>query len=272
MSNSATQVAVLQMCATADVDTNLSTTESLIRKAAHSGATAVFAPEAFTFIGPNALRSELLEPLPNGGPIFKFCQSMAIDNGVHFIFGFHERAMDGRSHNTCVHLDPTGEICAMYRKIHMFDVDLPDGTRLLESKGTSPGETPVITKLPFGTLGLTVCYDVRFPGLYQHLVDLGAIAISIPSAFTQTTGRDHWHVLLRARAIECQSYVIAAAQYGEHGHRNRTSYGHSLIIDPWGEVIAECPESGTDFAIATIDPERVRRVRQDLPSLANRKF
>ena len=269
---SSSQVAVVQMCATADVDQNLRTTEGLVRQAAAQGAQSIFAPEAFTFIGPGKVRAEMLEPLPDGGPVLERCRSMAIDNEVHFVFGFHELASDGRSHNTCIHLDPTGEIRAMYRKIHMFDVDLADGTRLLESKSTAPGDVPTTTELPFGTLGLTVCYDVRFPGLYQRLVDLGATALSVPSAFTRTTGRDHWHVLLRARAIECQSYVIAAAQHGEHGHGGRTSYGHAMILDPWGDVIAECPEIGDAFAIATIDPARVQQVRRELPSLANRKI
>lgn len=267
----ACKAAVVQMCATADVERNLGVTEELVTQAAKADARVVFAPEAFTFIGPGKQRADMLEPLPEGGPVFDRCRAMAADNGVHFVFGFHELAADGRSYNTCVHLDPAGTISAAYRKIHLFDVDLADGTRLLESRGTAPGETPVVTQVPFGTLGLSVCYDVRFPGLYQRLVDLGAVALTVPSAFTRTTGRDHWHVLLRARAIECQSYVIAAAQHGAHGHANRESYGHALIVDPWGEVIAECPEQGDAVAVAKIDPERVQQVRRQLPSLANRR-
>ena len=266
------KAAVVQMCATADVYKNLRVTGKLVAQAAEAGAGAVFAPEAFTFIGPGRERAKMLEPLPEGGPVLAGCRAMAADNRVHFVFGFHELAPDGRSFNTCVHLDPAGEIAATYRKIHLFDVDLADGTRLLESRGTAPGDSPAVTELPFGTLGLSVCYDVRFPGLYQRLVDLGAMALTVPSAFTRTTGRDHWHLLLRARAIECQAYVIAPAQYGEHGHANRVSYGHSLIVDPWGDVIAECPETGDGFAIADIDPERVREVRRELPSLLNRRL
>ena len=268
----ACKVAVVQMCATAAVDGNLRVAEALVADAAQAGASAVFAPEAFTFIGPGRQRAAMLEPLPGGGPVLQRCRAMASGNGVHFVFGFHELAPDGRSFNTCVHVDPAGAVAATYRKIHLFDVDLADGTRLLESRGTAPGDAPVVTELPFGTLGLSVCYDVRFPGLYQRLVDLGATALTVPSAFTRTTGRDHWHVLLRARAIECQAYVIAPAQYGEHGHANRVSYGHSLIVDPWGEIVAECPEEGDGFAIAEIDPERVRQVRRELPCLANRRL
>ena len=265
-----TQVAVVQMCATADVENNLRSTESLVAEAAAAGAEAVFAPETFTFIGPSRLRAGMLEPLPEGGPILARCRKMAADNGVHFIFGFHELASGRRGYNTCVHLDAAGEIRAMYRKIHLFDADLADGTRLLESRSTAAGDTPVVTEMPFGTLGLSICYDVRFPRLYQRLVDLGAVALTVPAAFTSATGPDHWHVLLRARAIECQAYVVASAQYGEHGHANRSSYGHASIIDPWGNVVAECPEHGDSFAMATIDPERVAQVRRDLPSIANR--
>ena len=265
-----TQVAIVQMCATADVEKNLRCTEALVAQAAAEGAEAVFAPETFTFIGPGRRRSEMLEPLPEGGPIFERCRAMATGNRVHFVFGFHETGPAGRAYNTCVHLDPAGALRAMYRKIHLFDVDLADGTRLLESRYTEAGDAPVTTDLPFGTLGLSICYDLRFPHLYQRLVDLGAVALAAPAAFTSTTGPDHWHVLLRARAIECQAYVIAAAQHGAHGHANRVSYGHALIVDPWGDVIAECPEHGDGFAIAAIDPERVARVRRELPSIANR--
>ncbi len=269
--NAKTQVAVVQMCATADVENNLRCTEALVAEAVAAGAEAVFAPETFTFIGPGRLRSQMLEPLPEGGPIFERCRAMAAGNGVHFVFGFHETGPEGRAYNTCVHLDPAGELRATYRKIHLFDVDLADGTRLLESRYTEAGDTPVVTQLAFGPLGLSICYDLRFPHLYQRLVDLGAIAIAAPAAFTSATGPDHWHVLLRARAVECQAYVIAAAQHGEHGHANRSSYGHALIVDPWGDVVAECPGHGDSFAIAAIDPERVAQVRRDLPSIANRK-
>ena len=262
--------AVTQLCATADVEANLQAMERLVGEAVECGAQVVFAPETFTFIGPGKLRAAMLEPLPAGGPILERCRQMATAHRVHFVFGFHERGVDGRAFNTLVHMGPAGDIRAMYRKIHLFDVDLPDGTRLWESRNTAAGDTPTVSAMPFGPLGLSVCYDVRFPALYQRLVDLGAIALAVPAAFTRTTGRDHWHVLLRARAIECQSYVIAAAQHGEHGHANRVSYGHALIVDPWGEVVAECPAEGDAVALATIDPQRVAAVRRQLPSLRHR--
>ena len=264
-------IGIVQMCANADVERNLRTTADLVAGAAADGAAAVFLPEAFAYIGSERDRRPWLEALPRGGTILESCRAMAIDNGVHLVAGgFPELAEDGRAFNTCLHLAPDGEIKAQYRKIHLFEVDLADGTRLLESKGTAPGDEAVTTQMPFGTLGLTICYDVRFPALYQHLADAGAIAITVPSAFTKTTGRDHWHVLLRARAIECQAYVIAPAQHGVHGHRNRESFGHALVADPWGDIIAECAD-GDGYALASIDPAEVERVRTQLPSLSNRR-
>lgn len=266
-----TRVGIVQLCATADVSQNLTTTEELSRRAVQDGAEVVCLPEAFAYIGSDRERMPLLEDLVKGGPILESCRRIATDHSVHVIAGgFPEKAPDNRAYNTCLHLTPDGHIEAAYRKIHLFDVDLPDGTRMLESRNTSPGDAAVTANLPFGTLGLTVCYDVRFPRLYQDLVDKGAVALAVPSAFVKTTGRDHWHVLLRSRAIECQSYVIAPAQYGDHSHRNRKSYGHALIADPWGLVIAECADDKDDHVVAEIDPSEVERVRTQLPSLKNR--
>ena len=268
-----TSVGIVQMCATADVDENVRTTLSLVAQAAAAGAEVVLAPEAFAFIGSQRERNKLLEEV-NGetpGPILAQCIETAKTTAAHLILGgFPEQALDGRAYNTCVHLGPNGEIAAAYRKIHLFDVDLADGTRMLESRSTAPGERAVVTQTPFGGLGLTVCYDMRFPLLYQALADRGAIAIAVPSAFFKNTGPAHWHVLLRARAIESQCYVLAPAQHGDHGHRGRKSYGHGLIVDPWGEVIAELDE-GDGFALADVDPARVEAVRAELPSLANRR-
>ncbi|MDE0006686.1 MAG: carbon-nitrogen hydrolase family protein [Gammaproteobacteria bacterium] len=266
-----TPVGIVQMCATSDVEANLTSALGLAREAAEAGAKMVFMPEAFAYIGSERERRQWLEPLPQGGPILARCQALARDSAVHLVFGgFHEQAADGRAHNTCVHLGPDGEIAALYRKIHLFDADLADGTRLLESRGTAPGDRAVVTNTPFGALGLTVCYDIRFPALYQRLADMGAIALTAPSAFTRTTGRDHWEVLMRARAIETQCYMIAPAQHGDHGHRGRQSWGHGLIVDPWGDVIASC-DGGDGFAVADVDPARVTEVRGQLPSLANRR-
>jgi len=275
-------VAAVQLCATPDVDANLATAERLVREGRQRGAEVILLPEAFAFLGPEKAKRQILEPLPEPGgdggsqpgfqpgPILGRCQTLARETGAHLILGgFHETAPeDGKSYNSCVHLSPTGAVLTRYRKIHLFDVSLADGTELRESARTMPGDQAVVTETPFGPLGLTVCYDIRFPYLYQRLTDLGAVAITVPSAFTRPTGAAHWHVLLRARAIESQCYVIAPAQYGQNWEK-RSSYGHTLIIDPWGEIVGEL-DDGDGVVMAEIDPERVRTVRGQLPSLTHR--
>lgn len=277
-------VAVAQMRTTPQVADNLDAVQRLTARAAARGVATVLFPEAFAYLGPDAGKQEILEALPelattqrragdsafSAGPILTACQNIAKAHGVHLILGgFHERsAQAGKSYNTCLHIAADGSVLARYRKIHLFDVALADGTVLSESARTLPGSDIVVAQLPFGALGLSVCYDVRFPRLYEKLVDAGAIALTVPSAFTAVTGKDHWHVLLRARAIECQSYVLAPAQFGHH-HGARNSYGHALIVDPWGCVVAECGD-GEGLAFAEIDLERVARVRRELPSLQHR--
>lgn len=266
--------ALIQMCTTPSVNDNLANAGRLIAEAADRGAGIVMLPEAFAFLGPDAEKRRILEPLDSPGaatPILDWCVETAKRHQIDLIVGgFHEASADPtRSYNTCLHLNAAGDIQARYRKIHLFDVALADGTVLQESARTLPGEQAVTTQLSFGVLGLSICYDLRFPYHYQRLVDMGAIAMSVPSAFTATTGAAHWHVLLRARAIETQSYVLAAAQHGHH-HGQRHSYGHSIIIDPWGEVIAEQAQ-GDGVVMAAIDPERVRQVRAELPSLQHRR-
>ena len=267
-----TPIGIIQLCATNDIPKNLRVTKELSRRAALEGAEVVFLPEAFCYIGSERERLANLESLKEEGPILRACREIAREQNVHIVAGgYPEVAPDGSSFNTCFHLDPRGAIKEVYHKIHLFDVDLPDGTRMWESRGTSPGDELKTTEMPFGTLGLSVCYDIRFPRMYQDLVDLGAIALTIPAAFTKTTGRDHWHVLLQARAIECQSYVIAPAQYGQHQHRNRQSYGHAMVVDPWGKILVECSTDVDDFAVVDIDPSEVERIRSQLPSLENRR-
>ena len=279
-------VAVAQMRTTPQVADNLDAVQRLTARAAARGAATVLFPEAFAYLGPDAGKQDILEALPepaaaerspaasadtfSAGPILAACQNIAKAHGMHLILGgFHERsAQAGKSYNTCVHITADGSIAARYRKIHLFDVALADGTVLSESARTLPGSDIVVSQLPFGTLGLSVCYDLRFPRLYEKLVDAGAIALTVPSAFTASTGKDHWHVLLRARAIECQSYVLAPAQFGHH-HGARNSYGHALVVDPWGCVVAECGD-GEGLAFAEIDLERIARVRRELPSLQHR--
>lgn len=271
-----TRVALVQLCAGADVEANLTTTERLVRRAAAEHARVVLLPEAFAFIGPDRLKRQIVEPMATDDagnhPILDRCRELAVAAGVELVLGgHHEAGPPGRgdaaekSYNTCVHIGADGRLLACYRKIHLFDVQLADGTVLEESARTLPGSEVVLTNTPFGALGLTICYDLRFPYLYQALAKRGAIAISVPSAFTATTGAAHWHALLRARAIETQCYVLAPAQHGQHNARRR-SYGHSLIVDPWGEVIAEQAD-GDGVVIAELDPQKVRDVRAQLPSL-----
>jgi predicted amidohydrolase len=267
-----TRVAAVQMTSNEDVERNLQTAIRLTREAATDGAALIVLPECFALLGPEQDKLAIAEALPEGGPILVRLREVARTLGVELVLGgFWERATDPKKvRNACVHLGPDGAVRAVYRKIHLFDVDLPDGTTLRESATVEAGSEPVVTDTRFGKLGLSVCYDLRFPELYRALVDLGAIALTVPAAFTLTTGKDHWHVLLRARAIEAQCYVIAAAQTGRH-FGQRVSYGHALICDPWGTVVSECGE-GEGYAIATLDPAVVERVRGSVPSLRHRRL
>jgi predicted amidohydrolase len=280
---SITQVAVVQMTSTPDVAKNLAAAEQLIERAAQGSAKLAVLPEGFAFLGPDGGQREHAEQLPFGehlgresGPILARCQGWARRFGLELVLGgFWEKAPDdaihrGRVYNACVHLAADGSVKSVYRKIHLFDVDLSDGTSLKESNGVAPGEQTVVTDAPFGKLGLSICYDVRFPELYRQLVDKGAIALTVPAAFTLHTGKDHWHILLQARAIESQSYMLAAAQTGNH-YGARMSYGHALIADPWGCVIAQCGE-GPGIALGSIDTEQVARIRRQLPSLRHRRL
>ena len=260
------------MTSTADVEQNMTTVRELVQEAATRGARVVVVPECFAYLGPEAGKLEVAESFDEGGPVLRACQRAARDAGVDVVYGgFWEKSRSPQKvRNACVYVRADGSVGPVYRKIHLFDVDLPDGTKLLESETVEPGADVVVADTPFGKLGLSVCYDLRFPELYRRLVDGGAIALAIPAAFTLTTGKDHWHVLLRARAVEQQCYVLAAAQTGHH-HGKRWSYGHALIADPWGTVIAQCGE-GKGVAVAPIDPQWVSRVRSSVPSLTHRRF
>jgi predicted amidohydrolase len=266
------KVAALQITSRDDVDSNLSRVEALCRQAVADGAVLVVAPECFAYLGPEEGKFAIAEPLPDGGPILRRMAQLARETRSELVLGgFYEKTAAPRKvRNACIHLDEEGKLKAVYRKIHLFDVDLPDGTKLEESATVEAGKDVVVTDTRVGRLGLSVCYDVRFPELYRKHVDLGATLLTVPSAFTLTTGKDHWHVLLRARAIEAQCYVIAAAQTGHH-FGNRRSYGHALISDPWGCVVADCGED-EGYALAAIDSELVERVRTNLPSLQHRRF
>ncbi|HJL02201.1 MAG TPA: carbon-nitrogen hydrolase family protein [Polyangiaceae bacterium LLY-WYZ-15_(1-7)] len=276
------RVGVLQLTSNDEVDRNLEAVERTTAQAVREGAELVVVPECFAHLGREEGKLEIAEALPEGaapgGPILERCRALAREHGVELVLGgfWEKHPQDpGRAYNACVHLAADGSVGAVYRKIHLFDVELSDGTTLRESETVAAGEAPVVADTVAGKLGLTVCYDVRFPELYRRLVDLGATAVAVPAAFTLHTGKDHWHVLLRARAIESQCYVLAAAQTGRHvqsdGRGRRVSYGHALIADPWGTVLAECGE-GEGCAVATLDPAYLEKVRATLPSLRHRKL
>lgn len=267
------QVAVVQMTSTPDVEQNMRTAERLVRRAADAGAKLAVLPEAFAYLGPESGQREVSEPLPGGGPLLARCQGWARELRLELVLGgFWERmANSDKVRNASVHLGGDGSVKAIYRKIHLFDVDLSDGTSLKESEKVEAGTEVVVSDAPFGKMGMSICYDVRFPELYRKLVDGGAIVLTVPAAFTLQTGKDHWHVLLQARAIESQCYVLAAAQSGNHFGK-RVSYGHALVVDPWGCVIAQCGGEGEGIALAAIDTDQIERVRRQLPSLANRRL
>jgi predicted amidohydrolase len=268
------RVAIVQLNSQDEVVNNLSRVRHWVSQAAAAGAQLVALPENFAFMGEEARKRELAERLDGAfpGPIVQSLAECATRNGVWVLAGgMPERSEDAsRPYNTSVLIDPRGAVSATYRKVHLFDVSLPDGTSLRESAATSAGSDAVTTEVLGVRLGLSICYDVRFPELYRRLVDQGARVVTVPSAFTMTTGKDHWHALLRARAIENQVYVLAPAQHGKHP-RGRQTYGKSVVIDPWGEVVAQVSE-GEGFATTTLDFEYQDRVRTSLPSLLHRKW
>jgi predicted amidohydrolase len=268
------RVAVVQMNSQADVTQNLARVTELVSRAAEMGAELVALPENFAFMGESdEQKREIAEDLQGDGPIVKAVSTVARERGVFVLAGgMPEKSGEGeRPFNTSALFAPNGALLARYRKIHLFDVDLPDGTTLKESNACRPGEeTVAVAEVRGRKLGMTICYDVRFPELYRKLVDAGAEIVTVPAAFTLTTGKDHWTTLLRARAIEDQVFVVAPAQHGKHA-RGRVTYGKSAIIDPWGDVLAQCGE-GEGVAVATLDFAYQERVRAALPSLKHRRL
>ncbi|HEX3669370.1 MAG TPA: carbon-nitrogen hydrolase family protein [Acidimicrobiia bacterium] len=262
------RAAVVQMNSTANVDRNLEVAERLVRDAAGRGADLVVLPEKWNLLAGAAELRAGAEPLE--GPTISAARGWARELGIALVAGsIAERTeVDGRAFNTSVLIDGDGEIAAAYRKIHMFDVEV-GGVVYRESETEQPGEEIVVTEAAGLELGLTVCYDLRFPELYRILAVRGARAFTVPSAFTAHTGRDHWEVLLRARAIENQAFVIAANQHGA-APPHYDSYGRSMIVDPWGVPLAVAPD-GAAVAVAELDAGAQERVRASLPSLANRR-
>jgi predicted amidohydrolase len=273
-------VAAIQLTSTSDEDANWSAARGLIERAAAHGARLVATPENTNFLGPHEEKVRRAEPLD--GPTVGRFADLARRLGVHLLLGsFNERSDEAsRCHNTSVLFGADGAVLAVYRKIHLFDVDIPGGVRFAESATCKPGALTggegsgglVVADTAVGKLGLTICYDLRFAELYRRLADLGAEILTVPSAFTLATGKDHWEPLLRARAIENQCYVLAPAQHGAHDDGGlRESYGHAMIVDPWGLPVGVASD-GPGLALAEIDLERVARIRRAIPVRQHRRL
>lgn len=264
------RVGAVQLCSTPDLPANLATCRALVERAAAGGAQLAVLPECFAFIGrgegdklPHA------ESLERGGPILDTLRELATRLGIWIVGGGIPELVPGdarRAYNTAVVVDPGGAIAARYRKIHLFDVDIPGGATLRESDATRAGDELVVVDIGGAKVGLSICYDVRFPELYRRLVkDRGAEVLLVPAAFTAHTGAAHWHLLLRARAIEDQAWVVAAAQWGQHNEK-RHSFGHTLVVDPWGTIAGEQAD-GDGVVLAALDGATVEKRRTQMPCL-----
>lgn len=249
-----------------DMAVNTAHIAALVRKARADGAELIATPENSAFMGANAAASVAAGRPEEEHPALQAFRALARELSTWFLVGSLaiKPAGANRNFNRSYLLAPDGAVAARYDKIHLFDVDLPSGETYRESNSIAPGSEGVLAPLPFGMLGMSICYDLRFPGLYRGLAQAGAELISIPAAFTRTTGRAHWHVLLRARAIETGAFVIAPAMWGNHPG-NRQTYGHSLVIDPWGKVLLDMGD-GVGAAVLEIDLAEVAKARAQIPA------
>ncbi len=262
------RVAVCQLNSRTDRAANVKAARELLARAADAGADLAVLPEYTDYLGP---RGQAPPPEPVDGPYAAGFADAAREHRMWVAAGsFHETGPGGRTYNTALVFDRGGALAATYRKIHLYDVDIPGRVSFHESRSIAPGDTPVVVDVEGVRVGLSICYDLRFPELYRRLADDGAQLLLVPAAFMLHTGRDHWEVLLRARAIENQCYVAAAAQIGDHDP-GRTCYGRSMVIDPWGLVLAQAPDQ-TGVTVADLDLERLARIRAELPSLAHRRL
>jgi predicted amidohydrolase len=262
--------AAVQMSSGSDKRANLDRAEALVRVAAGRGAGFVVLPEVFSWRGARGREVENADSIP--GPTTERLSALAGELGIHLQAGSLTERIEGdrRCYNTALLFSPSGDLVAQYRKIHLFDVEIPGQVSARESETRKPGTDVVVARTSIGAIGLSVCYDLRFPELYRRLVKGGAEILSIPSAFTFPTGAAHWEPLVRARAIENQCYVVAPDQYGTspNGYRD---YGGSIIVDPWGTVVARASE-GEGVIFAEIDLDYLRRVRKELPCLMHARL
>lgn len=266
------RVGAIQLRSTADLQANLAICRDLLGRSAGDGAQLAVLPECFAFLGRGeGDKLAIAEDFERGGPILDLLRETAVAKQLWIIAGGTPERVPGdakRTYNTALVIDPGGTIAAKYRKIHLFDVDIPGGATLRESDATAAGDALVVADIAGAKVGLTICYDVRFPELYRHLVkDRGAEVLVVPAAFTAHTGAAHWHLLLRARAVENQAWVVAAAQWGRHNEK-RESYGHTLVVDPWGTLAGEQAE-GDGVVMATLDGDTVAKRRTQMPCLSH---
>jgi predicted amidohydrolase len=268
------RAALLQLCSGDDPAANLPVTEALLREAAAGGAELALTPECTNIVSSSRERQREVLAVEAEDPTLARLAAVAGELGLWLVIGslcLKSGAPDGRFVNRSFLVGPDGVVRARYDKIHMFDVELAGGESYRESAAFRPGDAAVVAEAAGVTLGLTVCYDLRFPRLYRDLAQAGAQVLTVPSAFTVPTGRAHWHVLLRARAIETGCFVLAPAQAGRHAAstgKPRETYGHSLAVGPWGEVLAEAGD-GVGVTFADLDPAEVARVRGMVPSLGH---
>jgi len=261
------RVAAVQMTSTADVQRNVSRALARVRRAAEEGAALVALPENLAYLRREGTPIELRVALD--GELVGSFREVARQRGIHVLLGSVPEKIprSTRIFNTSVLIGPTGRVVATYRKMHLFDIEAPGEVVLRESKTVKPGDRPVVVDTSLGRLGLSICYDLRFPELYRHLALAGAEVLFVPAAFTSYTGPHHWLPLLRARAIENQCWVVAPAQVGRHDPE-RASHGETVVIDPWGKVVARRAR-GEGIVHAEIDREQARRVRESLPCLTH---
>jgi predicted amidohydrolase len=267
------RVALCQMNAGRDdVEASVATAERLLREAADGGADLAALPELFPFYGSHTRSRELAESVP--GPITERLAVVARERAMWVLGGSLAEAAEGRVYNTSTLFSRDGELVASYRKIHLFDVDIAGQPPLRESALFAPGDHLVTHETDLARVGLSICYDLRFPELYRGLVSLGSEVLLVPSAFTAVTGEAHWEVLLRARAIEDQCFVVAPAQWGPWGPEGdeRRCYGNSMVVDPWGRVLVRAPEEGDGVWFADLDLGELRRIRTSLPALGHRRL
>ncbi|WP_274379032.1 carbon-nitrogen hydrolase family protein [Altericroceibacterium spongiae] len=269
---STTRIALLQMTSGIDPLANARIMADAASDAARDGASILFTPEMCGLLDRQRERADQHIVEEAQDPVLAEMRNVAARHGIWVALGsLAIRRFDGRWANRSLLLTPEGNIAARYDKIHMFDVELASGETWRESAAYVPGEEVVTAETPVGRLGLSICYDIRFPALYDELGRQHCDAIAVPAAFTVPTGKAHWHLMQRARAVEASAYVIAAAQVGIHAD-GRETYGHSLVVDPWGEIVLDMGGDGPGLGFAEIDPKRITDIREQLPSLANRRI